>query len=109
MPLAALAAHYVRLTVPAAARGVAIAVPGGATQVALVLGGPKGRVVRAVPFRPGGGAVVTASFRSAAERRDVLLVITSGAATPGSYGLIAARDRQERPAAGLGRLATDDR
>jgi hypothetical protein len=90
--IAPVATHYVRLTVPATARGLAVAVPAEGTrsaQVTLVLGGPGGRVVRAKPFRGGGGAVVSAAFRNAGERRSVLLVVTNGAAAPQAYRLSA--------------------
>lgn len=90
IPLAPLAAHYVRVNVPAGADGLDVAVPairGEAARVSLVLGGRKGRLVRAKQFKSGGGLVVAAHFRSAAERRDVGLVITGGADGPSAYRL----------------------
>ncbi len=90
IPLAPLAAHYVRVTVPADAEGLAVAVPavrGEAARVSLVLGGRKGRLVRAKSFKPGAGSVVTAHFRSAAERRNVGMVITGGVIAPSAYRL----------------------
>lgn len=90
IPLAPLAAHYVRVLVPADADGLAVAVPavrGEAPRVSLVLGGRKGRLVRARQFKPGGGSVITAHFRSTAERKEVGMVITGGAVAPSAYRL----------------------
>jgi hypothetical protein len=92
LSLAGLSTHYVRVHVPEESKGVVAAVPntrGPRAQVTLVLGGPKGRMLRAKPFRHGEGAVVAARFRSVRERRNILLVITSGRGTAARYRLAA--------------------
>ena len=83
-----LATHYVPIRVPARARGIVVSVPYGGgpkVSVTLLLGGPAGRAVKAKPYRPGQGFIVSAVFRKAAERRRVVLVVTSGSANGTAY------------------------
>ena len=76
-----LSSHYVAVHVPARARGVVVAVPyadGPAPNVTMIVGGPKGRRVVGKHVRPGKGVLLSTVFRNAAERRRVVLVVTSG-------------------------------
>ena len=76
-----LSTHYVPIRVPRAARGLVVSIPYGGgprPEVSLVLGGPKGRRVAAKPYRPGKGFLVSATFRTARERKQIVLVVTSG-------------------------------
>jgi len=76
-----LSTHYVSISVPAGSRGVAVAVPYGGgpdPSVMLVVGGPKGRRVVSKRVRPGRGVLLATTFRNAAERKHVLLIVTSG-------------------------------
>ncbi len=76
-----LSTHYVAVHVPARARGVVVAVPfahGPAPSVTMIVGGPKGRRVVGKHVRPGKGVLLSTVFRSAAERRRIVLVVTSG-------------------------------
>jgi hypothetical protein len=83
-----LSTHYVPVRVPSTARGLVVSVPYGGgprPSVTLLLGGPKGRAVRAKPYRPGKGYIASATFRNARERRRIVLVVTSGSASPTLY------------------------
>jgi hypothetical protein len=83
-----LSTHYVPIRVPARARGIVVSVPYGAgprVSVTLLLGGPKGRVLKANPYRPGKGFMVSALFRNAVERRRIVLVVTSGSSDGTAY------------------------
>jgi hypothetical protein len=76
-----LSAQYVPVHVPSTSRGVVIAVPygdGPRPQVMLVVGGPKGRRVTGKRFRPGQGMILSTMFRNAAERKRIMLIVTSG-------------------------------
>jgi hypothetical protein len=76
-----LSTQYVPVRVPPRSRGVVIAVPHGngpRPRVALVVGGPKGRLIVGKPFRPGQGVILSTLFRSASERRRIVLIVTSG-------------------------------
>jgi hypothetical protein len=76
-----LSAQYVPVRVPPGSRGVVIAVPHGngpRPRVALVVGGPKGRRVVAKRFRPGQGVILSTLFHSARERKQIVLIVTSG-------------------------------
>jgi hypothetical protein len=76
-----LSTQYVPVHVPATSRGVVVAVPygnGPRPQVTLVVGGPKGRRVSPKRFRPGQGSIVSTLFRNERERREIVLVVTSG-------------------------------
>jgi hypothetical protein len=76
-----LSTHYVSVHVPARARGVVVAVPfahGPAPSVTMIVGGPKGRRVVGKHVRPGKGVLLSTVFRSPAERRRIVLVVTSG-------------------------------
>jgi len=76
-----LSAHYIAVHVPARARGVVVAVPfahGPAPSVTMIVGGPKGRRVVGKQVRPGKGVLISTVFRNAAERRRIILVVTSG-------------------------------
>jgi hypothetical protein len=44
----------------------------------LVVGGPNGRRVVGKQFRPGQGVILSTLFRSARERKRILLIVTSG-------------------------------
>jgi len=46
--------------------------------VTMIVGGPKGRRVVGKHVRPGKGVLLSTVFRNAAERRRVVLVVTSG-------------------------------
>jgi hypothetical protein len=76
-----LSTHYVPVRVPRNSRGVVIAVPygeGPSPTVTLVVAGPKGRRVVGRRLRPGKGVLLATTFRNAAERRHVMLIVTSG-------------------------------
>ena len=76
-----LSTHYVSVHVPSRSRGVVVAVPfahGPAPSVTMVVGGPKGRRVIGKHVRPGKGFLLSTVFRNAAERRRIVLVVTSG-------------------------------
>jgi hypothetical protein len=76
-----LSTQYVPVHVPRNSRGVVVAVPYGhaaSPTVTLVVGGPKGRRVVGRRLRPGKGVLLATTFRSAAERRHVVLIVTSG-------------------------------
>ena len=76
-----LSAQYVRVHVPSTSRGVVIAVPyadGPRPQVTLVVGGPKGRQVAGKRLRPGQGMILSTMFRNTAERKRIMLIVTSG-------------------------------
>lgn len=80
-PIAGLSTHYIPIKMAATARGLSVAVfngAGPAPSVKLVLGGPKGRVVSPKLTSRGRRAFFEVRFKSAAERRSVMLVITSG-------------------------------
>jgi hypothetical protein len=85
-----LSTQYVPIAVPARSRGIVVSVPSGrgpAPEVSLVVGGPKGRRVLGKPFRPGQGTVVSTSFRSAKERRNIVLIVTGGRANGAIYAV----------------------
>jgi hypothetical protein len=76
-----LSSQYVPVAVPASSRGVVIAVPHGngpPPQVTLVVGGPKGRRIVGKQYRPGHGVILSTLFRSARERKHIVLIVTSG-------------------------------
>jgi len=76
-----LSTQYVPLRMPTKSRGVVVAVPygrGPEPQVTLVVGGPKGRRITGKRLRPGQGVLLSTTFRTAAERRRVVLIVTSG-------------------------------
>jgi hypothetical protein len=76
-----LSTHYVPIAVPAGARalGVAVGAGGGPNPlVKLVVGGPKGRAIRPVLRAKGHEQYFTIVFRTAKERRNVMLIVTSG-------------------------------
>lgn len=76
-----LSTHYISIDVPSSSRGVVVAVPfgkGPAPSVTMIVGGPKGRRVVAKRVRPGQGVLLATTFRNAAERKHVLVVVTSG-------------------------------
>jgi hypothetical protein len=76
-----LSTHYGSISVPARSRGVVVAVPyghGPSPSVTMVVGGPKGRRVVGKRVRPGKGVLLSTIFRNPAERKNVLLIVTSG-------------------------------
>jgi len=76
-----LSTHYVRVTVPASAKGigVAVAAAGGPTpNVKLVIGGPKGRAITPGTRDAHHLQFTVAGFRNANERKNLELIITSG-------------------------------
>ncbi|HEY6961388.1 MAG TPA: hypothetical protein VI408_05795 [Gaiellaceae bacterium] len=76
-----LSTHYVPIAVPTGARriGVGIGAAGGPNpEVKLVVGGPKGRVVEGVLRDHGHLQYFMTRFRTARERSNVVLIITSG-------------------------------
>jgi hypothetical protein len=76
-----LSAQYVPVHVSKSARGIVVAVPygkGPLPSATLVVGGPKGRRIIGKRLRPGRGVIFSTVFRNAAERKRVVLVLTSG-------------------------------
>lgn len=76
-----LSTHYVPIAVPAGAGAIAVGVGAGGgpnPEVKLVLGGPKGRVLGGVLRDRGHLQYFDTRFRSAAERKHVELIVTSG-------------------------------
>lgn len=78
-----LSAHYIPLRVPSRARELQLEVDsagGPAPDVSLIVGGPKGRVVKAKFSRSGRIQVrfFDAILRSAKERANITLIVTSG-------------------------------
>jgi hypothetical protein len=79
--VAGLSTHYIPIEVPAGATGIGVAVGAGGgpnPEAKLVVGGPKGRTVRAVLRSHGHVKDFATRFRSAAERKQVMLIVTSG-------------------------------
>ncbi|MDX6506448.1 MAG: hypothetical protein QOG06_1092 [Gaiellaceae bacterium] len=79
--LSGLSTHYIPVRVPRKSRGVIIAVPygkGPSPSVTMVVGGPKGRRVTGKRVRPGKGVVLSTAFRNTAERRSIVLIVSSG-------------------------------
>lgn len=86
-----LSTHYVRIAVPAGAKGVGVGVAsagGPNPDVTLVVGGPKGRVVGRVMRDHGRLQFFVARFRSADERRNVMLIVTSGREAGTAYQVV---------------------
>jgi hypothetical protein len=75
-----LSTHYVPITMPADAKGVGVGVAaaGPSPEVKLVVGGPKGRVIEGVLRRKGELQYFVTTFRTAKERKNVMLIVTSG-------------------------------
>jgi hypothetical protein len=76
-----LSTDYIPVRVPRKSRGVVVAVPygsGPSPSVTMVVGGPKGRRVTGKRVRPGKGVVLSTTFRNAAERRNIVLIVSSG-------------------------------
>jgi hypothetical protein len=76
--------------VPAKSSGLIVSLPssaGPAPDVSLVLGGPHGRRVVGKRFRPGQGVIISTLFRSAKERRNVVLIVTSGTKKGARYSI----------------------
>jgi hypothetical protein len=76
-----LSTHYVPISVPAGAKGIAVGVGangGPNPEVKLVVGGPKGRVIEGILRAQGHEQYFVTKFRSAAERQNVTLIVTSG-------------------------------
>jgi hypothetical protein len=76
-----LSTHYIPITMPATAKGVGVGVAAAAgpnPEVKLVVGGPKGRVIEGVLRDKGKLQYFVPTFRSAKERKSVMLIVTSG-------------------------------
>src|SRR3954452_15282509 len=76
-----LSTHYVPVSVPSSASGIALgigAAGGPNPEVKLVVGGPKGRVIDGVLRDNGHLQYFITRFRSGKERRNVVLIVTSG-------------------------------
>jgi hypothetical protein len=76
-----LSTHYIPISVPAGAKGLGlgVAAAGGPNpEVKLVIGGPKGRVIEGVLRDRGHLQYFVPRFRTAKERANVTLIITSG-------------------------------
>jgi hypothetical protein len=85
-----LSTQYVPIRVPAKSSGLIVSLPssaGPAPDVSLVLGGPHGRRVVGKRFRPGQGVIISTLFRSAKERRNVVLIVTSGTKKGARYSI----------------------
>lgn len=83
-----LSTHYIPIAVPANAKRlrVAIATGGGPRpNVQLVTGGPKGRAFTGGTLRTINGKSFEFRFRSAAERKANMLIVTSGRRDPVAY------------------------
>jgi hypothetical protein len=79
--VAGLSTHYIPIRVPAGAKamGVGVAAAGGPNpEVKLVVGGPKGRVIEGIARERGHLQYFVPTFRTAKERANVMLIITSG-------------------------------
>jgi hypothetical protein len=72
-----LSTHYVPITVPPDAKGIA-ANGGPNPEVKLVVGGPKGRVIEGVLRAEGHEQYFLTNFLTEKERRSVMLIVTSG-------------------------------
>ena len=102
-PVYGLSTQYVPIRVPARAHGLVVSVPSGrgpAPEISLVVGGPKGRRVVGKPFRPGQGTIVSTIFRTAKERRSVVLIITGARANGAIYQVqyVAVGEHEKLPA-----------
>ena len=87
-----LSMHYIPVSVPRDAQGLAIGVAAGAgpkPDVALIAGGPKGRRIKGEPLEGGRGTLFTVTFRNARERRSVVLIVTSGRKIGVSYAVVS--------------------
>jgi hypothetical protein len=76
-----LSTHYVPIAVPPDAKRISVGVVAGggpSPVVKLVVGGPKGRVVRDVERDRGRLQTFATRFRSGRERSSVVLIVTSG-------------------------------
>lgn len=76
-----LSTHYVPVSIPPDAKGIALGVAAGGgpnPEVKLVVGGPKGRVVEGVLRSRGHEQYFVTPFRTAKERSSVELIVTSG-------------------------------
>jgi hypothetical protein len=75
-----LSTHYVPITMAADAKGigVGVAAAGPSPEVKLVVGGPKGRVIEGVLRQKGELQYFVTTFRTAKERKNVMLIVTSG-------------------------------
>jgi hypothetical protein len=85
-----LSTHYVRVTLPADAKGIGVGVAaasGPNPEVKLVVGGPKGRVIEGVLRDKGRLQYFVTMFRNANERRSLMLIVTSGRQIGTAYKL----------------------
>ena len=76
-----LSTHYIPISVPAAAKGIAVGVGangGPNPEVKLVVGGPKGRVIEGIHRAQGHEQYFVTRFRNAKERQNAMLIVTSG-------------------------------
>jgi hypothetical protein len=76
-----LSTHYIPIAMPAGAKGVGVGVAaasGPNPEVKLVVGGPKGRVIEGILRDKGRLQYFVPTFRSAKERSNVMLIVTSG-------------------------------
>jgi hypothetical protein len=76
-----LSTHYVPIAIPTDAKGVGVGVAaasGPSPEVKLVVGGPKGRVIEGVLRQKGELQYFVTTFRTAKERKSVMLIVTSG-------------------------------
>jgi hypothetical protein len=81
-----LSTHYVPIDLPAGTDRIAVKVSvlSGRAAVAMIVGGPKGRRIRAARAEAASPAF-SASLRTRKERRRVLLIVTSGHEAGASY------------------------
>jgi hypothetical protein len=76
-----LSTDYIPIRMPADAKGIGVgiaAASGPNPEVKLVVGGPKGRVIEGVLRDQGKLQYFVPMFRSAKERKNVMLIVTSG-------------------------------
>ena len=76
-----LSTHYIPLAVPAGSKGIRVAVATGGgpfPNITLATGGPKGRFFAGSGLRQIRGKLYELRFRSEQERRQNMLIITSG-------------------------------
>jgi hypothetical protein len=91
LPVFRLSTQYAPISVKAGARGIYLLIAharGSRPLASLVLGGRSGREVKARTLRSGRLSVLQATFRSERERKNVMLILSSGIENRVRYALI---------------------